>query len=275
MRKPARGAPYVWIFALIVIFVVAGCQRPQAQQPAPAKPAAGDLGGRELKIGSDTTYPPFEFVDAQKNIVGFDVDMTNEICALANCKAKFITTGFDGIFVALSQGQFDAVVSGVTVTDERKKTVDFSDSYLRYGQVVLVRNDEKAITGVDSLKGKTVAAQTGSTNEEKATALQKEGKLKTVKRYETFDLAVAALINKDVNAVIIDSPAADGFIATNPGKLKKVGQPFTSEDLAIAVKKGDATLLGAFNAGLTKLKENGTLDKLYTKWFVEFKPGKQ
>lgn len=271
-----------WLWAsvlLVVILIAVGCQRQQAQQPAPAPaPSAAkvpDLGGRELKIGSDTTYPPFEFVDKDKNIVGFDVDMANEICKLANCKAKFITTGFDGIFVALSQGQFDAVVSGVTITEERQKTVDFTGSYLRYGQVVLVRSDESAITGLDSLKGKTVGVQTGTTNDEKASALQKEGKLGTIKRYDTFDLAVVALINKDLDAVIIDSPAADGFIGANPGKLKKAGQPFTSEDLGIAVKKGEATLLDAFNAGLKTLKDNGTLDKLYTKWFVEFKPGKQ
>lgn len=270
---------WLWASALLIVVLIAvGCQRQQAQQPAPAtQPAAAvpDLGGREIKIGSDTTYPPFEFVDKEKNIVGFDVDMMAEICKLANCKPKFITTGFDGIFVALSQAQFDAVVSGVTITDERKKAVDFSDSYLRYGQVVLVRNDETAITGLDSLKGKTVGVQTGTTNDEKASSLQKEGKLATIKRYDTFDLAVAALINKDLNAVIIDSPAADGFIATNPGKIKKAGNPFTSEDLGISVKKGDAALLNAFNAGLKVLKDNRTLDSLYNKWFVEFKPGTQ
>lgn len=259
-----------WIILVIVVvavvWVVLGRQRQQAQAP--------DLSGRDLKIGSDTTYPPFEFVDKQKNIVGFDVDLMAEICKLANCKPKFITTGFDGIFVALSQGQFDAVVSGVTITAERQKTVDFSDSYLRYGQVVLVRSDESAITGLDSLTGKTVGVQTGTTNDEKASALQKEGKVGTVKRYDTFDLAVAALINKDIDAVIIDGPAADGFIATNPGKLKKTGEPFTSEDLGIAVKKGDTTLLNTWNAALKTLKANGTLDRLYTKWFVEFQPGK-
>src|SRR5688572_15549374 len=100
------------------------------------------LNGRELKIGSDTTYPPFEIVDAEKKIVGFDPDLVAEICRRANCKATFVTAAFDGIFAALSQGPVGAVVSGVTITDERKKNVDFSESYLRYGQVVLVRADE-------------------------------------------------------------------------------------------------------------------------------------
>ncbi|MBI2973449.1 MAG: basic amino acid ABC transporter substrate-binding protein [Armatimonadetes bacterium] len=266
----------LWVLLSILLIVVCGvaaCQRRQAQQTLETQ--VGDLGGREIKIGSDTTYPPFEFVDEQKNIIGFDPDLIAEICKLANCKPKFTTAAWDGIFVALSQGQFDAVVSGVTITEERKKTVDFTDSYLRYGQVVLVRSDETAITGLDTLTGKTVGVQTGTTNDEKATSLQKEGKVGTVKRYDTFDVAVTALINKDLDAVIIDSPAADGFIATNPGKLQKAGETFTSEDLGVAVKKGDTALINSFNAALKVLKDNGTLDRLYKKWFEEFKPGQK
>lgn len=268
----SRGRAVLWASVMLVFALVAAGQ---IAIPAQAAAQVPDLGGREIKIGSDTTYPPFEFVDKNKKIVGYDVDVMTEICKLANCKPKFITTGFDGIFVALAQGQFDAVVSGVTITAERQKTVGFTGSYLRYGQVVLVRKDEKVIAGLDNLKGKSVGVQTGTTNDEKASALQKEGKVGTVKRYETFDLAVAALINKDVDAVIIDSPSADGFIAISPEKLKKVGKPFTSEDLGIAVKKGETRLLNAFNAALKVLKENGTLARLYKKWFVEFKPGTQ
>lgn len=251
---------------------------PAQQQPQPAaSPAAQlpDLGGRELKIGSDTTYPPFEYVDENKNIVGFDPDLLAEICRRVNCKATFVTTAWDGIFVALSQGQFDAVASGVTITDERRKTVDFSEPYLTYGQVVLVRQDEAFIKGVDSLVGKVVAVQTGTTNDEKASALQKDGKVGTVRRYETFALAVQALVNRDVDAVIIDSYAADGFIALHAGQLKKVGEPFTSEALGIAIKQGDAALKEALDAALTQMKADGTLDRLYQKWFVERAPGKQ
>lgn len=252
---------------------------PQSSQPAgqsPSQPAAAvpDLAGREVKIGSDTTYPPFETVDETKKIVGFDPDMMAEICRRANCKSTFVTTAWDGIFVALANGQFDAVVSGVTITDERRKTVEFSEPYLRYGQVVLVRADESAISGVDALAGKKVAVQTGTTNDEKATALQKEGKVGEVKRYESFALAVKALINKDVEAVIIDSFAADGFMGVNPGQLKKVGEPFTSEALGIALKQGDTVLKQAFDGALGQMKADGTLDRLYKTWFVERAPGK-
>lgn len=286
-----KGRTWAYVALLVVAVVVVLYMRslgtrqaatpPAAPDAAPTAPAAAataavpDLGGREIKIGSDTTYPPFETVDEKtKAIVGFDPDLMDEICRRSNCKAKFTTTAWDGIFVALRQGQFDAVVSGVTINDERRKTVEFSEPYLRYGQVVLARADESVVTGVETLRGRDVAVQTGTTNDEKATALQKEGKIRSVRRYETFALAVKALINKDVDAVIIDNPAADGFMATNPGKLKKVGEPFTSEALGIALKQGDTALKAAFDAALAQMKADGAIDRLYQKWFVERAPGK-
>ncbi len=278
-----RGRPVSYVVVLLIVIAAAlfyvsrggrqAAQAPAVPQPAAQPAAVSDLGGREVKVGSDTTYPPFEFVDKNKQIIGFDPDLVAEICRRANCKAVFMTTAWDGIFVALAQGQFDAVASGVTITEERRKNIDFSEPYLRYGQVVLVRMDETAVTGVDTLAGKNVAVQTGTTNDEKASALQKEGKVGDVRRYETFALAVKALINKDVEAVIIDSYAADGFIYVSPDKLKKVGEPFTSEALGIALKKGDTALKQAFDAALAQMKADGALDGLYKKWFVERAPG--
>jgi polar amino acid transport system substrate-binding protein len=276
----ARSA---WLVLVVLVagVMAVGCARgaqqaPPVAQPAPSPGAAAipDLGGREIKIGSDTTYPPFESVDEDRQIIGFDPDLLAEICRRVNCRATFVTTGWDGIFAALAQGQFDAVASGVTITDDRRQTVDFSAPYLRYGQVVLVRVDESAVTGVDALTGKVVAVQTGTTNDEKASALHKDGKVGDVRRYETFALAVQALLNRDVDAVIIDSYAADGFINVNAGRLKKVGEPFTSEALGIAVKKGDETLRQAFDAAIAQMVADGTLQRLYQKWFVEREPGK-
>lgn len=243
--------------------------------PSSASSAAAlpNLNARALKVGSDTTYPPFEFVDKSNNIIGYDVDMVNEVCKLINCKATFVTTGFDTIFVALSQKQFDMVASGVTITDDRKKTIDFSDPYLHYEEVVLVRADETRITGPDDLKtGKyVVGVQTGTSNEETAKTLVPDEK-KQLKRFDDFAQAVAALIGKDVDAVEIDKPAADGYMAQNAGKLKVVGKGITGNDLGYAFQKGDKALIDAFNAGLKVVKSNGTADKVYKKWFVDYKP---
>jgi polar amino acid transport system substrate-binding protein len=280
MKGRARSVLVALVVVVVVLLFFRSRQSREAMTPQASVPstqaspaiAVPDLGGREIKVGSDTMYPPFEVIDTNKQIIGFDPDMLSEICTRAHCAAKFITAAWEGIFVALSQGQFDAVVSGVTINDERRKTVDFSEAYLRYGQVVLVRADESAVTGVDGLRGRTVGVQTGTTNDEKATVLQKEGKIGAVRRYENFALAVTALINKDLDAVIIDSFAADGFIQLKQGQLKKVGEAFTSEALGIAIKKGDTTLKEAFDAALAQMASDGTLERLYQKWFVEQPP---
>ncbi len=267
-----------WLVAtalVVVALFVISCQRQQAQQPAaPAKPASQlpDLGGRTLRMATDATYPPFEILDANKQIVGYDIDLVNAICQQVNCKLDIKSVAWDGIFPALQKGDYDVVASGVTITAERAKTMDFTDQYIEVGQVVLVRADETRITGVNDLADKSVAVQKGTTNDETATQFQKEKKLKTIKRFPTFDLAVKSLLNKDVDAVIIDSPSAAGYMGTNPNKLKVAGEKFTREGLGIVVRKGDTAVVTAFNAALKVLKDNGTMDKLYQKWFVEFKP---
>ncbi len=271
---------YVGFMAFLLVvaaLVVTGCQRQQAQptQPSPAaQPAAQvpDLGGRTIRVATDATYPPFEMLDKDKNIVGYDMDLIAEICKLANCKTDVKSTAWDGIFPALQKGDYDVVISGVTVTEERDKTMDFTQPYIQVGQVVLVRADETAITNADSLAEKTVAVQTGTTNDELATKMQKDGKIKEVKRFPTFDLAVQSLLNKDADSVLIDSVAASGYMGTNPGKLKVVGEKITSEGLGIVVREGDKTLQDAFNAALDALRTNGFIDQLYKKWFEEWKP---
>ena len=274
MRNTSRWL-YVSVILLIAVFVVVGCQRQQAQQPAPAAAPASqvpDLGGRTVRVATDATYPPFEMLDASKNLVGYDIELITAICDLANCKTDIKSTAWDGIFPALQKGDYDAVISGVTITAERDKTMDFSDQYIEVGQVVLVRADETRIGGVNDLAAMSVAVQRGTTNDEAATAMQKEKKVKSIKRFPAFDLAVKALLNKDVDAVIIDNTAASGYMGTNPDKLKVAGEKFTSEGLGIVVREGDKDLQSAFNAALKVLRENGTLDSLYQKWFVEFKP---
>jgi len=270
----ARRAGLWASILLVVVVIAAGCQRQQAQQPAPApQPAAlPDLGGRTIRVATDATYPPFEMLDASKTLIGYDIDLINAICELVRCKAEVKSAAWEGIFPALQKGDYDAVISGVTITAERDKTMDFTTPYIEVGQVVLVRADETRITGVNDLADKSVAVQKGTTNDEAATAMQKEGKIKAIKRFPTFDLAVVSLLKKDVDAVIIDNTGASGYMGTNPDKLKVAGEKFTSEGLGVVVREGDKTLQDAFNAALKTLKENGTLDRLYQKWFVEWKP---
>ncbi len=271
-----RRRSAVWWAVLGVLFLLAaGCAPRASQQATPAaSPAAGvpDLGGRTLRVATDATYPPFEMLDKDKNIIGYDVDLIREICRLANCRPEIRSVAWEGILPGVQQGDYDVAISGITITPEREQRVDFTEPYIEVGQVILVRADETRISGAQDLGDKSVAVQLGTTNDELATKMQKEGKIREVRRYRTFDLAVAALLNQDVDAVIIDSVAGQGFITQNPGRLKTVGERLTQEQLGIVVREGNTELRDAFNAALRVLRQDGTLDRLYRKWFEEWKP---
>lgn len=257
----------LFIALVLIALVVVACST--ATSPPTG---SSDLKGKEVKVAVENAYPPFNFIDKKTNKgAGWDYDAWTEICKRMNCKAVFIEAAWEGIFEAAAAGKFDVVADGITITDERKKTVAFSDSYLRYGQAILVRGDDANIKDADSLKKATglVGTQLGTTNETKAIELVGE---KRVKSYDTFDAATIALMAKSVDAVIIDEPAAMGFMAANKGKLKIVGDRLTSEDLGFVFQKGSA-LIAPANQALAAMKKDGTLDALYKKWFVDYVPG--
>ena len=174
--------------------------------------ALPDLGGKKIIVGTDPTYPPFEYPDDSGAYVGYDVDMVNDLCGRLNCTAEFVATAWDGIFVALAAGEFDMVASGATITAEREEIVDFSYPYLVYGQILLLA-DGSTILDAAGLKDKPVGVQLGTTNDLTATELFGDS---NVKRYDTFDLAVIALMQGDVDAVVIDLPSAVGSSSSIP-----------------------------------------------------------
>lgn len=226
--------------------------------------SAADLGGKVLKIGSDTTYPPMETVDeATGQIVGFDVDVMNEICARINCKPEFVTTAWDGIFTALAQGQFDMVVSGVSITDERDKTMDFSDPYLIVSQSILVRAADKGLTVEDFKGGLKLASQTGTTNAQLAEDLVGRD---NISLYDTFAGAILALKNGDVSGVVIDGASASAYEQEFAGQLVVGITGLQSDPLGLVFREGDP-IRDQFNEGLKAIKDDGTLDKLIAKYW--------
>ncbi len=249
---------------------------PEASPDAAETSLAGgelpDLGGRHILIGTDATYPPFEYVDPETDkIVGFDVDLMNEIAELINIEPEFQNTNFETIFTALQSGQFDAVMSAVTITEERKKIVAFSDPYIDVGQLVVTRTENDDIQSYQDLAdGAIVGVQTGTTGE--IAALEEanvpDGNLR---RYPTIDLAFADLANGTIDAVVADGPTVGNY-TTQPQyqeKLKIVGEPFTEESYGIAVQQDDTELLNAINAALAQLKENGTIEQLKDKYQIK------
>lgn len=246
--------------------------KPTAAPTAVPAAALPDLKARALKVGSDTTYPPFETVNDKKEIEGFDVDLVNEICKRVNCKATFQTADFSTIFTAVGNKQYDMAASGITITDDRKKVVDFSDPYISNTQVILVRADETRIKSKDDLKNTAyvVGVQNGTSNEITTRTLVAD-QSKQIKLYDTFDLAVAALKNKAVDAVDIDTLSAYGYMddPANKGAFKLAGDQFSvGEFFGLAFPKG-SDVIPAFNAGLKAALKDGTLTKICEKWWPD------
>jgi len=210
----------------------------------------------KITIASDATFPPMEMVDTNKNIVGFDIDLMNAAAKAGGFTVEFKNTAWDGIFAGLDNGKYDAVMSSVTITDERKKTMDFSTPYINAGQILTVRADETA-TSLNDLKGKTVGAQIGTTGAFEIDKVKAANKI-TEKTYDEIGLAFEDLSNGRIDGVVVDNPTAASYALQNDkykGKLKTVGTPFTEEYYGVAVKKGNAKVLDMINAGLKKVTD--------------------
>lgn len=221
---------------------------------------------KKIVVATDATWPPMEYIDEQtKEIIGFDIDLMKEIAKAAGFEVEFKNTAWDGIFAGLAAGKYDAVMSSVTITEERKKEMDFSKPYINAGQVLIVRQETQGVETLRDMVGKKVGAQIGTTG---AFEVEKvEGvELKT---YDEIGLAFEDLVNGRIDGVVADTPVAANFALQNPlykGKLKIVGEPFTEEYYGIAVQKGNKELLDMINKGLDEVLGTPTYDALVKKW---------
>jgi lysine-arginine-ornithine-binding protein len=218
----------------------------------------------ELRVGTDATYPPFETVEGDV-YTGFDIDLMNALAKEMGARARFVNASFDGIFPALQNGSFDAVISSVTITDERKRSMLFTDPYYDSGQLIAVREDTQGIATPDDLKGKTVGVQINTTAQYD---LEKRPGV-TVNKYNTIDLALLDLQNKRIDAVVCDAPVLKFMIFKSFRGLKTVGRRFTDEKFGIAVAAGNEDLVREMNAALKRVRESGEYDQIHEKWFGE------
>lgn len=219
--------------------------------------------GTKVRVATEASYPPFEVIDDKtKQPVGFDIDLMNAIGQKAGFTPEYQNTPFDSVLAGISTCQFDAAISAITITDERKQKMNFSNSYIDAGQIVAVRKDNTDINGPQDLKGKKIGVQASTTGEIEAKKI--EGA--TVKPYDAVDLAFLDLMNKQVDAVIVDNPTTLTYVNKSPDKLKVVGKPFTDEHYGIAVCKKNTDLLDKINKAIDELKADGSIQKLQDKW---------
>jgi polar amino acid transport system substrate-binding protein len=237
-----------------------------AQDAVSEKVVWPDLGGREITIAVENAYPPYNFINDQGEAVGWDYDTFNDICQLLNCTPVYVQTTWDGMLIAVARGEFDVAADGITYTPERDETVDFSMLYQAYDETLLVRADEDRFTTVDELKALPdylVATQIGTTNEITARELFDADR---VQSYDVFGAAIEALLNEDVDAVVVDRPAAEGYIAER-GEMKTLSESISGiKGLAFAFPPG-SDLIHPINAAMSALMASGRWDEIYAKWF--------
>jgi len=256
--------------ALVTGLVLAACGKQEPPPPAPVASAPASAPAPAVKVytvGTDAAYAPFESQNEKGEIVGFDIEVVQAIAAKGGFEVKFVNTPWEGIFNALAQGDRDLLVSAITITDERRQTMDFSDPYFDAAQLIAVKESSK-VTKFADLKKLKVGVQTGTTGDEAVTKLL--GKTNTnIKRFESTPLALKELEAGGVDAVVADNGVVIHYVANNPGgKFKTVSdKEFVPEQYGIAVKKGNAELLGKLNDGLKAIKSDGTYDKIYAKYF--------
>lgn len=215
-----------------------------------------------LVMATNAEFPPYEFHDGGE-IVGIDVEIAAAIAAEMGMDFEVEDIAFDSIIPEVQSGKADFGAAGMTVTEDRKQSVDFSDSYATATQVIIIKEDNADIVSPDDLEGKTIGVQLGTTGDIYASDIADA----TIEQYNKGFEAVQALTQNKIDAVIIDGEPAKVFVAENEG-LKILDEAFTTEEYAICVKKGNTELLEGINAAIASLKESGELQKIVDKYIT-------
>ena len=234
-----------------------------------------DMAGKEITIVTENAYPPLQFLDKDGAAIGWEYDAIAEMAKRLNMTVKYETISWDAMIPAVSEGQFDMGMTGITITDERKAMVDFSDAYMRSQSVMMARSDDTRFTDAKSFgadEALLIGAQAGTTPFYTAVYEVLDGNESNprIKLFETFGTSVEALKAGDVDTVLTDMTAGQGYVAASEGKLKLVGEPLGTEDFGFIFPKG-SELAAPMNAAIAALQADGTLDSLNKKWFLDYK----
>ncbi|QCP59082.1 arginine ABC transporter substrate-binding protein [Pantoea sp. SO10] len=221
-----------------------------------------------LRFATEASYPPFEFVDSDNKIQGFDVDLANALCKEMDATCTFTNQAFDSLIPSLKFRRFDAVMAGMDITPDREKQVLFSKPYYDNSAIFIAQKGKMA--DVSALKGKRVGVQNGTTHQK---YLSDKHSDITVVPYDSYQNAVLDLKNGRIDAVFGDTAVVNEWLKQN-ANLAPLGEKVTDKDyfgtgLGIAVRQGNSELQGKFNAALEKIKADGTYKTIYSKWFQQ------
>lgn len=215
----------------------------------------------KIFVGTNAEFPPFEYLE-KGEVTGFDIELVNEIGKVMDADVKVLDMSFDGLLPALQMKKVDLVIAGMTATEERKKTVSFTQPYYTASQVIIVKEGNNSIKSFDDLKGKKVAVMLGFTGD----TIVSEIEGVNVERFNAAYAGIMALQADKVEAVVLDSEPAENYVKQNPG-LVLAEADAEQEEYAIALRKNDKALLEKVEKALAELKANGTYDALIKKYF--------
>ncbi len=269
--------------AALIVLVLSACA--PAATPAPAESqspnclgtadkAVVDLKCQKISIAVENAYLPFNYILVSTGEPGgWDYDAWKEICTRLHCEPAFVEVAWDGMIQAVSDKQYDVAADGVTITPDRQKIVDFSTGYISVNQRLLVRKGDTRFDSIEAFakdESLLMGTQVNTTNYETAKKYLPETRIKA---FEQFPFAVQALIGGDVDAVIIDETAGQGYRGENADKIELIGPSISSDELGFVYPKGSA-LVDPVNKALDAMKADGTLDKINAKFFgPDFKIG--
>ena len=248
------------ILALVISGLMAtslvACGGSKTAETKAANESAADTASGEVKtiqsgkliVATNAEFPPYEYHDGDK-IVGIDMEIAEEVAKKLGLEVEVEDIAFDSVILEVTSGKADVGIAGISATEERKQSVDFSDTYTTSKQLIIVKDDSTIASGTD-LEGKTLGVQTGTTGD----ILVSDIKGATVERYA-----------KGMDAVVIDSEVAKKFVEETSG-LKTLDEAYAEEEYAIAIKKGNTALLDAVNKALSELKADGTVDSIIAKY---------
>lgn len=227
------------------------------------------INAKELRVCLEPGYVPFEMKDKQGRIIGFDVDITKKMAKDMGVKLKLVPTAWDGIIPALLTNKCDIIVSGMTVTQKRNLKVTFPDPYFLVGQTLLVNKKHTDAKGLEDLDkdGIVVTTKLGTTGEIAAKKLFKKAKIKT---FDSESAGVQEVLNNRADVFIYDKPYNELFMADKgKGKLIYLSKELTYEPLGFAINHGDPDFENWINNFLSQIKNDGTYDKIYSRWFKD------
>jgi len=260
----SRAIPY---FILILLFLLI----PLAfsfSEPLSAGASAELLAKGKLTVGLMGTYPPYNFLNSAHDVDGFDADIAKEVARRVGLQVLFVPTEWSGMIEGLLKGKFDVVISQMTITDDRKKVMDFSQPYMKNPVNVIVRSDNTTINGLADLKGKRVGVGLGTNDEAylRNVAIPQVGQF-TIATYDDVITSLKDLSDGRIDATINNIYAIAPVVQQNHYQIKAVGDPIKVDYAAAAFRKNRAELLAAVDTALTQMKGDGTYTTIFRKWF--------